>query len=369
MTAVRLPSSWGLSPMQYIISQFNVRKSNVMAGYRDFLILWFFDIIDFMNKILLSGVQPSGKIHIGNYFGAIKQFVDMQDKYDSYVFIANYHALTTVSDKKTLERNTFEVAVDYLACGLDPRKTTLFAQSEIPEVAELAWIFECITTVPYLMRAHAFKDAEAKGAEVNAGLFNYPMLMAADILIQDADVVPVGQDQKQHIEYARDTALKFNRVFGDTFKMPEPLILEEVAIIPGTDGRKMSKSYGNTIPLFATSDEIKKGVMSLPTDSKGIKDPKNPHSCNIMALHRLFSGPLVGTLETRYRDGAIGYHESKEILIKNMERFIAPLRAKREKIAGDIESVRSVLSAGGKKARGRAIEKMRAVRNKVGLQA
>lgn len=319
-------------------------------------------------KILLSGVQPTGKIHIGNYFGAIKQFVDLQDKYDCYIFIANYHALTTVQNKRELEQNTLDVALDYLACGIDPKKTTLFVQSEIPELAELAWIFECITGMPYLERAHAFKDAELKSKEINAGLFNYPMLMAADILAQDADVVPVGQDQKQHIEYARDTALKFNRIYGDTFKIPEPFILEEVSVIPGTDGRKMSKSYGNTIPLFATLDEIKKGVMSVPTDSKGIKEPKDPNTCNVMALHRLFSASILPKLEERYRLGAIGYHESKEILIKNMEAFISPLRFKREKIAGDMESVRAILSLGGKKAHSRAIEKMSIIRNKVGLK-
>lgn len=319
-------------------------------------------------KILLSGVQPTGKVHTGNYFGAIKQFVDLQDKYDCYIFIANYHALTTVQNKRDLEQNTLDVAIDYLASGIDPQKTTLFLQSEIPELAELAWIFECITTMPYLERANAFKDAETKAKEINAGLFNYPMLMAADILVQDADVVPTGQDQKQHIEYARDTALKFNRIYGDTFKLPEPLILEEVAIIPGTDGRKMSKSYGNTIPLFATMDEIKRGVMSVPTDSKGIKEPKNPNTCNVMALHKLFSKPILSKLEERYRAGTIGYHESKEILIKNMEAFISPLRFKREKIAGDINSVRATLAAGGKKAHSRAIEKMSVIKSKVGLK-
>lgn len=321
-----------------------------------------------MKKILLSGIQPSGKLHIGNYFGAIKQFVDLQDDYDCYIFIANYHALTSVQDDETLTRNTLEIAIDHLALGIDPEKTTFFLQSDVPQVTELAWIFETLTTVPYLERAHAYKDAEARGKEMNAGLFNYPMLMAADILIQDADVVPVGADQKQHIEYARDTAEKFNRIYGkETFTLPEPIILEDVAIIPGTDGRKMSKSYGNTIPIFAMPEEIRKGVMSIPTDSKAIKDPKNPDTCSVFALHKFFSQDEIKELEERYRKGGIGYHESKEILIKNMEAFIAPLRKRRAKIESDMEQVLEVLRDGGARARERAVSKMKEVREKTGL--
>ncbi|MDP3957968.1 MAG: tryptophan--tRNA ligase [bacterium] len=320
-----------------------------------------------MKKILLSGIQPSGKLHIGNYFGALKQFVDLQESHECYIFIANYHALTTVTEARTLRTNTHEVAIDYLAAGLDPEKTTLYLQSDVPEVTELAWIFECITTVPYLERAHAFKDAEAKSKEINAGLMNYPMLMAADILVQDADVVPVGADQKQHIEYARDTAEKFNRLYGDTFTVPKAHVLEKVAIIPGTDGRKMSKSYGNVIPLFATPDEVKGGVMAIPTDSKGITEPKNPDTCNVFALHRLFSTDELPELEMRYREGKIGYHESKEILVRNMDSYLAPLRERREKIAKDAKAVAGILKAGGDKARARAAAKMKEVREAVGL--
>ncbi len=293
--------------------------------------------------------------------------MDLEDKYDCFIFIANYHALTTIQDKKALEHNTLEAAIDYLAVGLDPKKATIFLQSDVPEVAELAWIFETITTVPYLARAHAYKDAEAKAKDVNAGLFNYPMLMSADILIQDADVVPVGADQKQHIEYARDTAEKFNRVFGETFKLPEPLILENVAVIHGTDGRKMSKSYGNTIALFAPSEEIKRGVMVIPTDSKGINESKDPNTCNIFALHKLFSQDSLADLEKRYREGGIGYQESKEVLIKNMEKFIAPLRARRLEVAKDVKKVKAILKEGGEKARARAGVKMKEVREKTGL--
>ena len=230
-------------------------------------------------KILLSGVKPTGRVHIGNYFGAMKQFVEMQNDFESYIFIADYHAVTTVQSKEELSKGIVDVALDYLAIGLDPKKVVLFKQSDVPAVHELTWIFNCITTMPYLMRAHAYKDAEAKNKEINVGVFDYPILMASDILLQDADVVPVGQDQKQHVEYARDTAQKFNNVFGagkEIFKLPEPLILKSVETVPGTDGKKMSKSYGNVIPLFATYEEIKKAVMSIPTDSKGVEESKNP---------------------------------------------------------------------------------------------
>jgi tryptophanyl-tRNA synthetase len=193
-------------------------------------------------KILLSGVKPTGRPHIGNYFGAMRQFVHLQDEYQAYVMIADLHALTTVQDAKQLKEDTLNLAMDYLAIGLDPKKVTLFKQSEVQEHAELGWIFDCITTMPYLMRAHAYKDAEAKRKELDAGTFTYPMLMAADILLYDTDVVPVGKDQKQHVEYARDTAEKFNRIFGETFKLPEPMILGEVETVPGLDGQKMSKT-------------------------------------------------------------------------------------------------------------------------------
>jgi tryptophanyl-tRNA synthetase len=320
-------------------------------------------------KILLSGVQPTGIVHIGNYFGAMKQFVDLQDKYDCHVFIADYHALTTVQDKEKLKQGIIDVALDYLAIGLDPKKVILFKQSDLPEVAELAWMFNCITTVPYLERAHAYKDAEAKAKEVNVGLFDYPMLMAADILIQDADLVPVGQDQKQHVEYARDTAQKFNRIFGETFKLPEPFILPNVAIVPGTDGRKMSKSYGNTIPLFATDEEIKKAVMSIPTDSKGVDEPKNADESVIFSIHKLLLDEKgAKALRQKYEKGGMGYKEAKELLIKDLTAFIKPMREKREMLAEDIDDVLEILKEGGKRAHMDAEKKMKEVREKVGLE-
>lgn len=321
-------------------------------------------------KILLSGVKPTGRPHIGNYFGAMKQFVDMQDEYKAMYMIADYHALNFTQDKAEMKQQIIDLALDYLALGLDPQKSLIFKQSDVAEHAELAWIFDTITTMPYLMRAHAFKDAEAKDKEISVGTFNYPMLMAADILMYDADVVPVGQDQKQHIEYARDTALKFNHVFkSETFTLPEAKIIEDVAVVPGTDGRKMSKSYGNTIPLFATSEEIKKAVMSIPTDSKGVEEPKNPDEDNVFKLHVLFATKdELAEIRGRYEKGGLGYKESKEILVASVERFIAPLREKRAQLASDTDYVLDILKEGGQRAREKALKKMEDVREVIGVK-
>jgi len=320
-------------------------------------------------KILLSGVKPTGKPHIGNYFGAMKQFAELQGDYKSYIFVADYHGLNFIQNANEMSRNILDVAIDYLAIGLDSENTILFKQSDVPEVAELAWIFESITTVPYLKRAHAYKDSEAKEKldELSAGDFNYPMLMAADILIQDADVVPVGQDQKQHLEIARDTAEKFNSIFGETFKAPKPLILDGVATVPGIDGRKMSKSYGNTISLFADNDEIEKQVRAIVTDSKTPEESKDPELCNIFALHKLFSAEQLAEIEKKYRDGGMGYKESKDILIDNIVGFIAPLREKRGEIAKDRYRVLKILNNGGEIARSNARKKMIEVKKKVGF--
>ncbi len=321
-----------------------------------------------MKKRLLSGIKPSGIIHIGNYFGAVKQFVDLQDSHESFVFIADFHAITTVQNKEELSRNILNITMDYLACGLDPKKVCLFKQSDLPEVTELAWYFNCITTMPYLERATAYKDAKAKSKEANVGLFDYPILMAADILIQDADIVPVGSDQKQHVEYARDTAQKFNNVFGKTFKLPEPLILKEVAVVPVIDGRKMSKSYGNTIPLFGTDEQIKKAVMSIVTDSKSPDEPKNPEECNIFAIHKLFlKGDDLENLKKRYLSGGLGYKESKDMLYEEIISFIKPMRDKREYYEKHIDEVKNILKEGGKKAKQNVSDKMNIIRNNVGV--
>jgi tryptophanyl-tRNA synthetase len=321
-------------------------------------------------KTLLSGVKPTGRPHIGNYFGAMKQFVDMQNDYNSYFMLADYHALNLIQNREEMSQKILDLAIDYLALGLDPQKAVIFKQSDVSEHTELCWIFDSITTMPYLMRAHAYKDAEAKNKEINVGAFNYPMLMAADILVYDTDVVPVGQDQKQHVEYARDTAQKFNFIFQkDVFKLPEPKILENVAIVPGTDGQKMSKSYNNTIELFAEAEEIKKAVMSIPTDSKGIDEPKNPEEDKVFALHKLFAvGGELAEIREKYEKGGLGYKESKEILITNIEKFIAPLRERRKQIASDTDYVLDVLREGGKRAKQKAEKKMEAVRDTIGVK-
>jgi tryptophanyl-tRNA synthetase len=318
--------------------------------------------------ILVSGMQSSGTLHIGNYFGALRQFVDLQNEYECRFFVANLHALTTVHDAKKLSNFTHNLVLDYLGAGLDPQKCTLFLQSDIPHVTELAWIFECLVSVPYLSRAHAFKDAETKKKEVNVGTFNYPILMSADILVHDANVVPVGQDQKQHVEIAQDVAEKFNNAFGETFARPEPLIIETVATIPGIDGQKMSKSYNNTIPLFATDEEIEKAVMSIPTDSKGVNDQKDPENDTVFKLHVLVTpSAQLEDLRARYEDGKIGYKESKEILINSLKNFIGPMRVKRAEWENKPEEVKKIIREGGEKMRKIVHEKMIEVRDKTGL--
>ncbi len=310
-------------------------------------------------KILVSGVKPTGRPHIGNYFGAMKQFVDLQNEYDARIFVANLHALTSLQNKEELEKNSREVILDYLGIGLDSEKTTLYLQSDVPHVAELAWIFGCLTTMPYLMRAHAFKDSEAKNKEINAGVFNYPLLMAADILIHDADVVPVGKDQKQHVEITRDTALKFNNAFGETFKLPKELIIENMQTVLGTDGQKMSKSYNNVISLFATDEEIEKAVMSIITDSEsGVPT-------NVYAVHSLLRDKK--SLDALYEDKKGKYKELKEELIKDLKAFIGPMRERRKEWENKPEEVERIIKEGGMKMRKIVHEKMVEVRKKVGL--
>jgi tryptophanyl-tRNA synthetase len=312
-------------------------------------------------KTLLSGVQPSGKLHIGNYFGAIKQFVDLQNDYNAIYMIVDYHALNSVQDKKTMHDNILNLAIDYLALGLDPKKSIIFKQSDVSEHTELTWIFDTITTMPFLMRAHAYKDAEANNKEISVGKFNYPILMASDILLYDTDLVPVGQDQKQHVEYTRDIAQKFNFTFKtDTLKLPDAKIIEEVAVVPGTDGRKMSKSYGNTIPLFATDEEIEKAVMSIVTDSSG-DVPQN-----VYAIHRLLK--TEEELKDLYESNKGKYKALKDALIADLKAFITPLREKRNQLAQDIDYVLDVLKEGGKRAKAKAEKKMDAVREAIGVK-
>ncbi|MBI4086642.1 tryptophan--tRNA ligase [Candidatus Kaiserbacteria bacterium] len=310
-------------------------------------------------KTLLSGVKPTGQPHLGNYFGMMKPCIEMQHDYFSYLFIPDLHALMSVQNGPEMRDLILNLAIDYLGAGLDPEHTILFKQSDVPQHPELTWIFDTITTMPYLMRAHAFKDAEAKNKEITVGVFNYPMLMAADILLYDTDVVPVGQDQKQHVEFARDTALKFNNIYSETFKLPEAIIQEAVAVVPGTDGQKMSKSYKNTIPLFGSREEIQKAVMGIVTDSSGGR-PKNVH-----AIHRLFKSEAE--LEPIYTQNEGNYKVLKEALAEDIDAFIAPLRERRESFAAQPEKVKEIIREGGDRAREVAEAKMKDVRQKIGV--
>ncbi len=321
-----------------------------------------------MEKRLLSGIQATGAAHIGNYFGAMKQFVDLQDSHESFFMIADLHSLTTVKDKDKLQEYIFNVALDYLAIGIDPEKSVIFRQSDIPQHTELTWVFNCITTMPYLMRAHAFKDAEAKSKEVNIGLFDYPMLMSADILLYDPHVVPVGDDQKQHIEFARDTAEKFNHLYGDTFMLPEAHILKRVGTIPGIDGRKMSKSYNNHIPLFAEGKELEKLVMSIVTDSKTPEEKKNPDEDIVFQLHKLFTpAEKLAEIEKGYREGGLGYGDSKKMLVESINEYMEPMRKRRKEYEQNPARVFEILEKGSKIAGDVAKAKMIDVKRKVGL--
>ncbi len=321
-------------------------------------------------SVLVSGVKPTGDLHIGNYFGAMRQFVDLtkEGRYRPFIFVADYHALNTMQDAQEMRRRTREIVMAYLAIGLDPEDAVFFKQSDVPAHTELAWIFDTITTMPYLMRAHAFKDAEAKNKEINVGTFNYPMLMAADILLYDAAVVPVGADQKQHIEIARDTAEKFNRTFKtDVFKLPEPFIMPEVAVVPGTDGQKMSKSYGNVIPLFCSRDELARAVMGIVTDSSpSTGSGQAAHRPeNVYAIHTLVRSE--SELEKIYDEHRGNYKALKEILIEDLERYFAPMRAKYEELKEDLGIVEEVLARGKIEARAVSEAKMAQVRSVIGV--
>ena len=323
----------------------------------------------FRMKRVLSGIQPSGQPHLGNFLGAMQRHVAHQETFESFIFLANYHAITTLRDGVELRKLTRDLAIDYLAIGLDPNKTTLFRQSDVPEHLELMWILSCLTPMGLLERCHAWKDAQAKGKkDATAGLFNYPVLMAADILIYQPDLVPVGKDQKQHVEVARDLAGTFNHVYGETFKLPEPNIPETVATIPGIDGQKMSKSYGNTITLFGTDAELKKQVMSIVTDSTPMEAPKNPDTCHVFQLYKhVASKEEIATLNARYKAGGIGYGESKKLLLEKLHEILDPYREKRVELEGKLDYVEEVLFEGANRARAIARKTLETVRKKVGL--
>ena len=319
---------------------------------------------------VLSGIQASGKLHLGNYLGAMKQHIELQDEHDCFFFIANYHSMTTVQDAKLLQEYTRDVAIDYLALGLNPDKCNLFRQTDVPEVTELAWILSTVTGKGLLERGTSYKDKIAKGLSASMGLFCYPLLMAADILIYRSDIVPVGKDQVQHIEMAQDMAGYFNGTVGrEVLKRPEPK-LNEAPIVPGVDGQKMSKSYGNTIDLFAPPNRARKRIMSIKTDSTPVEAPKDPDRCNVFALYRLLAKPEeVAELEEQYRRGGTGYGEAKKKLAEIVERVLGPARERREKLAGDPNRVEDILRTCGRKARAVASSVMADVREACGLSA
>lgn len=306
---------------------------------------------------LLTGLQSSGQLHIGNYFGALKPFAESYKDYESFLMVVDYHSLTTVRDPQKMRTDIIDAVRSYIAAGVDPKEAVMFQQSQVQEHTELAWILECMVTVPFLMQAHSYKDKVAKGLEANAGLFNYPMLMAADILLYDTDVVPVGQDQRQHVEYAREAAAKFNNTFGQTFTEPQENIREEVAVVPGTDGKKMSKSYGNTVPLFGSREDIAKAVMSIVTDSAGDKPEF------VYAIHKLIK--TEEELSSIYETNAGKYKALKEALIEDLDAYLSPMREKYNSITD--ADVIAVLKDGSDRAREIAAAKMKDVRAKIGV--
>ena len=318
---------------------------------------------------VLSGIQPSGTLHLGNYFGSIKPNLEWLGKAEeSFYFIADLHALTTVQDPEALRQYRRDVLLDYLACGFDPEKAVMYFQSDIPEHTELSWILSTLTPMGLLERAVSYKDKVEKGIAASVGLFTYPVLMAADILLYDANLVPVGKDQKQHVEMTRDIAAKFNHQYGETLVLPEPQIREEAAVVPGTDGQKMSKSYGNTIPLFGAESAVKKAIMGITTDSRGMNDPKDPDTSPIFQIHRLFlSEAEAKMLADEYKNG-LPYGEAKKRLLQAYLDFSSPLRAKREALAQDAKTVDAIAAAGAKKASVVAKATMERVRTAVGLR-
>ncbi|MFO0807690.1 MAG: tryptophan--tRNA ligase [Gemmataceae bacterium] len=319
-------------------------------------------------KRILSGIQPTGKLHLGNYFGAIRQYVALQDQGECFFFIADYHSMTSVDDPALRRQLVRDVALDYLALGLDPAKATLFKQSDVPEVTELTWMLACVTNVGLLERAHSYKDKIDKGLEANAGLFTYPVLMAADIIIYRSHLVPVGDDQVQHLEMTRDMAGRFNRTYGDIFPLPQPYLVKSGAKVPGIDGQKMSKSYNNTIEIFAEGKALKKVVMSIVTDSTPVEAPKHPDRCSVFALYSLFAtDEEKAALAERYLAGGLGYGDVKKMLLDKIDTYFAPARERRKQLAADPMAVDEVLAAGAARARAEAQATMRLVRDAAGF--
>jgi tryptophanyl-tRNA synthetase len=324
---------------------------------------------------ILSGIQPSGALHLGNYFGMMRPAIELQDQGEAFYFIADYHSMTSLSDAAQRRRNTQDVALDFLACGLDPKKCVFFRQSDVSEVTELAWILSTVTPMGLLERCHSYKDKKAKLADddldrVNHGLFAYPVLMAADILLYDSNVVPVGRDQKQHVEVTRDIALKFNNLYGQTFVVPEPRIRDEVAVVPGSDGQKMSKSYGNTVEIFAEEKPIRKKVMSLLMDSRTPQEPKPDAEKNtaIQLLKLVAPAEVAADFEARLRAGGLGYGDLKKGLFAHYWNYFAAARARRAELAANLDYVNQVLREGAQKARVQATRTLKRARQACGLE-
>jgi len=318
---------------------------------------------------ILSGIQPSGVLHIGNYFGMMRPAIELQKEGETFYFIADYHALTSVRNPEALRENSRQVALDFLACGLDPERAALFRQSDVPPVTELAWILSTVAPMGLLERAHSYKDKLARGLASTVGLFSYPVLMAADILIYDSDAVPVGKDQKQHIEITRDLAVKVNETFGQVFKLPEPRINPDTQVVPGLDGQKMSKSYGNNIDIFGDEKETRKRVMSIVTDSTPVEAPKDPERSTIIQLYSLFaSKDELADMRERFKKGGSGYGDFKKELFEKLWEYFSPMRKRREEILRDKSYIDNVLARGAKRANGIANQVMERVRAAIGLR-
>ncbi|UCE50608.1 MAG: tryptophan--tRNA ligase [Phycisphaerales bacterium] len=318
---------------------------------------------------VLSGIQPSGKLHIGNYYGAMRQHLNLQDEHNCFYFIADYHALTSNPAPDEIAGHTLDVAMDYMALGLDTDKTVFWRQSDTPEVAELTWLLSCVTPMGLLQRCTSYKDKIAQGLSPNHGLFAYPVLQAADILIYNSDLVPVGADQKQHIEVTRDIALRFNNTYGEVFTIPKEHIIESVAIVPGVDGRKMSKSYGNTIGIFEEENSIKKKIMRIVTDSTPVEEPKDPEKCNVFALLQLVASPEeISEWDNKYRSGGMGYGQAKKRLAELVIDHFKPFRQKRAELEGNVDYVKKVLADGAERARAVAGQTLEKARQAVGLR-
>ena len=318
---------------------------------------------------ILSGIQPSGVLHIGNYFGMMRPAIALQAEGEAFYFVADYHALTSLHDPQAMRENSRRVALDFLACGLDPERAALFRQSDVPQVAELAWILGTVTPFSRLELAHSFKDKVARGVAASAGLFTYPVLMAADILIYDSDVVPVGKDQKQHIEITRDIATRINETFGPVFKLPEARIQATTETVPGLDGQKMSKSYGNTLDIFGDEKQTRKRVMSIVTDSTPVEEPKNPDESTIVQLYSLFAGDSdVAAMRQAFRAGGTGYGDFKKQLFGALWEYFTPMRARRAEILAQPDYVDQVLADGAERANAIVDRVMKRVREAVGLK-